>query len=185
MPFNFKEYEAQCSRKSRPELQHDLQHYDNVVTGASAGTGISIITAPLTMGVSLLAIGGTAPAIHNARKKRAILRRQLQRLDSEVQPPFSSAPVRSRSARWERSVSVSSNDLPPYDPSSAPADLNDEKETYDERSSSSTLASSGANTPPAYNEADYKPNMQYAPPPGPPPSVQAKEPDSRITEHEL
>ncbi|KAK0724950.1 hypothetical protein B0H67DRAFT_598387 [Lasiosphaeris hirsuta] len=79
MPFDFKSYDAKCAGMDPNELQREWQHYTRLISGASTSTAVSGIAIPLTMGVSLIGVGMAAPAIHNARKKREIIEKHLQR----------------------------------------------------------------------------------------------------------
>ncbi|KAK3346499.1 hypothetical protein B0T25DRAFT_430054, partial [Lasiosphaeria hispida] len=79
MPFDFKAYDAKCAGLDPSELQREWQHYTRLISGASTSTAVSGIAIPLTMGVSLIGIGMAAPAIHNARKKREIIEKHLQK----------------------------------------------------------------------------------------------------------
>ncbi|KAK4104426.1 hypothetical protein N658DRAFT_397637, partial [Parathielavia hyrcaniae] len=80
MPFNFTEYDTKCAGLSPEELQLEWQHYTRLISGASTSTAVSGLAIPLTCGVSLIGVGMAAPAIHNARKKREIIEKHLQRL---------------------------------------------------------------------------------------------------------
>ncbi|KAK1829733.1 hypothetical protein QBC39DRAFT_226290, partial [Podospora conica] len=79
MPFDFKAYDEKCRGLSPDELQREWQHYTRLISSASTSTAISGLAVPLTLGVSVIGVGMAAPAIHNARKKREIIERHLQR----------------------------------------------------------------------------------------------------------
>ncbi|KAK7749288.1 hypothetical protein SLS62_008257 [Diatrype stigma] len=79
MPFDFKAYDQKCNGLTPEELQREWQHYTRLIAGASTSTAISGIAVPLTMGVSTIGVAMAAPAIHNARKKRAIIEKHLQK----------------------------------------------------------------------------------------------------------
>ncbi|KAK0644265.1 hypothetical protein B0T16DRAFT_313919, partial [Cercophora newfieldiana] len=79
MPFNFQEYDGKCAAMTPDELQREWQHYTRLISSASTSTAVSGLALPLTCGVSLIGVGMAAPAIHNARKKREIIERHLQR----------------------------------------------------------------------------------------------------------
>ncbi|KAL2018092.1 hypothetical protein VTK56DRAFT_1278 [Thermocarpiscus australiensis] len=79
MPFDFKAYDAKCAAMTPEELQLEWQHYTRLISGASTSTAVSGLAVPLTLGVSLIGVGVSAPAIHNARKKREIIEKHLQR----------------------------------------------------------------------------------------------------------
>lgn len=79
MPFDFKRYDAKCNGLTPEELQREWQHYTRLISGASTSTAISGLAVPLTMGVSTIGVAMSAPAIHNARKKRAIIEKHLQK----------------------------------------------------------------------------------------------------------
>jgi len=79
MPFDFQAYETKCAAMNPEELQREWQHYTRLISSASTSTAVSGLALPLTMGVSLIGVGMAAPAIHNARKKRAIIERHLQK----------------------------------------------------------------------------------------------------------
>jgi hypothetical protein len=80
MPFDFKKYDAKCAAMSVDELHLEWQHYTRLISGASTSTAISGIAVPFTLGVSTVGVAVAAPAIHNARKKRAIIEKHLQKL---------------------------------------------------------------------------------------------------------
>ncbi|KAK0715389.1 hypothetical protein B0H67DRAFT_645150 [Lasiosphaeris hirsuta] len=52
-------------------------HMPNI--GASTSTAISGLLIPFTGGTSVVGIGVTAPTIHNARKKRKIIEKHLNK----------------------------------------------------------------------------------------------------------
>ncbi len=79
MPFDFKAYDEKCRGLTPEELQREWQHYTRLISGASTSTAISGLAVPLTMGVSTIGVAMAAPAIHNARKKRAIIEKHLQK----------------------------------------------------------------------------------------------------------
>ncbi|RYO77693.1 hypothetical protein DL762_009097 [Monosporascus cannonballus] len=79
MPFDFKAYDAKCNGLTPEELQREWQHYTRLISGASTSTAVSGIAMPFTMGVSTIGVAMAAPAIHNARKKREIIEKHLQK----------------------------------------------------------------------------------------------------------
>ena len=79
MPFDFVAYDQKCAGLTAEELQREWQHYTRLITGAATSTTVSGLALPLTLGVSSVGIAMAAPAIHNARKKREIIERHLQR----------------------------------------------------------------------------------------------------------
>lgn len=80
MPFNFKKYDAQCEAMDADQLHLEWQHYTRLISDASTSTEVSGIALPFTLGVTTIGVGVAAPAIQNARKKRAIIERHLQKL---------------------------------------------------------------------------------------------------------
>lgn len=80
MPFDFKKFDAKCANMSIDELQREWQHYTRLISGSATSTAVSGAAIPFTLGVSAIGVGLAAPAIHNARKKREIIERHLQRL---------------------------------------------------------------------------------------------------------
>ncbi|KAJ4328815.1 hypothetical protein N0V84_000602 [Fusarium piperis] len=79
MPFDFKAYDEKCRGLSLEELQREWEHYTRLISGAATSTAVSGIAIPLTLGVSTIGVAMAAPAIHNARKKREIIERHLNR----------------------------------------------------------------------------------------------------------
>ncbi|KAK1754029.1 hypothetical protein QBC47DRAFT_282950, partial [Echria macrotheca] len=79
MPFDFQKYDQKCAAMDPEELQREWQHYTRLISGASTSTAVSGLAIPLTAGVSLIGVGMAAPAIHNARKKREIIEKHLQK----------------------------------------------------------------------------------------------------------
>ncbi|KAK4458644.1 hypothetical protein QBC42DRAFT_151962, partial [Cladorrhinum samala] len=79
MPFDFKKYDEKCAAMTAEELQREWQHYTRLITGAATSTSVSGLALPLTCGISIIGVGMAAPAIHNARKKREIIERHLNR----------------------------------------------------------------------------------------------------------
>ncbi|KAK6207967.1 hypothetical protein QIS74_13048 [Colletotrichum tabaci] len=79
MPFDFKAYDAKCLGLTPEELQREWEHYTRLISGASTSTAVSGLAIPFTLGVSTIGVAMAAPAIHNARKKRDIIERHLQR----------------------------------------------------------------------------------------------------------
>lgn len=79
MPFDFKKYDAKCEAMNADQLHLEWQHYTRLISGASTSTAVSGIAVPFTLGVSTIGIAVAAPAIHNARKKRAIIEKHLQK----------------------------------------------------------------------------------------------------------
>ena len=78
MPFDFKAYDAKCNGLTPEELQREWEHYTRLISGASTSTAVSGLAVPFTLGVSTVGVAMAAPAIHNARKKRAIIEKHLQ-----------------------------------------------------------------------------------------------------------
>ncbi|KAH7196338.1 uncharacterized protein B0J16DRAFT_325831 [Fusarium flagelliforme] len=85
MPFDFKAYDQKCQGLTLEELQREWQHYTRLISGAATSTAVSGCAIPLTLGVSTIGVAMAAPAIHNARKKREIIERHLNRLNSTHQ----------------------------------------------------------------------------------------------------
>lgn len=81
MPFDFKKYDEKCNGLTPEELQREWQHYTRLITGAATSTSVSGLALPLTMGVSGIGIALSAPAIHNARKKRDIVEKHLNKFN--------------------------------------------------------------------------------------------------------
>ncbi|KAK3395117.1 hypothetical protein B0H63DRAFT_492118 [Podospora didyma] len=79
MPFDFKKYDAKCAALSAEELQREWEHYTRLISGAATSTTVSGLAIPFTLGVSMIGVGMAAPAIHNARKKREIIEKHLQK----------------------------------------------------------------------------------------------------------
>ncbi|KAL0942052.1 uncharacterized protein CTRU02_204815 [Colletotrichum truncatum] len=79
MPFDFKAYDAKCNGLTPEELQREWEHYTRLIAGASTSTAVSGIAVPFTLGVSTIGVAMAAPAIHNARKKRDIIEKHLQK----------------------------------------------------------------------------------------------------------
>ncbi|EWC46361.1 hypothetical protein DRE_04304 [Drechslerella stenobrocha 248] len=79
MPFDFKRYDEKCLAMSPEELQLQWEHYTRLISGAATSTAVSGVALPLTMGVSVVGVAMAAPAIHNARKKREIIEKHLNR----------------------------------------------------------------------------------------------------------
>ncbi|RYP07795.1 hypothetical protein DL764_002300 [Monosporascus ibericus] len=79
MPFDFKAYDAKCNGLTPEELQREWEHYTRLISGASTSTAVSGLAVPFTMGVSTIGVAMAAPAIHNARKKRDIIEKHLQK----------------------------------------------------------------------------------------------------------
>ncbi|KAH7324412.1 hypothetical protein B0I35DRAFT_161448 [Stachybotrys elegans] len=80
MPFDFEAYDEKCNGLTQEQLQREWNHYTRLITGAATSTTISSIAIVPTLGVSIIGVALAAPSIHNARKKREILDRHLQRL---------------------------------------------------------------------------------------------------------
>ncbi|KAL3605073.1 hypothetical protein FPOAC2_00015 [Fusarium poae] len=64
------------------ELQREWEHYTRLISGAATSTAVSGCAIPLTLGVSTIGVAMAAPAIHDARKKREIIERHLNRLNA-------------------------------------------------------------------------------------------------------
>ncbi|KAG7420973.1 hypothetical protein Forpe1208_v000097 [Fusarium oxysporum f. sp. rapae] len=82
MPFDFKAYDQKCQGLTLEELQREWEHYTRLISGAATSTAVSGCAIPLTLGVSTIGVAMAAPAIHNARKKREIIERHLNRLNA-------------------------------------------------------------------------------------------------------
>ncbi|SPJ72160.1 uncharacterized protein FTOL_01888 [Fusarium torulosum] len=82
MPFDFKAYNQKCQGLTLEELQREWEHYTRLISGAATSTAVSGVAIPLTLGVSTIGVAMAAPAIHNARKKREIIERHLNRLNA-------------------------------------------------------------------------------------------------------
>ncbi|CAJ0545110.1 Ff.00g085830.m01.CDS01 [Fusarium sp. VM40] len=82
MPFDFKAYDQKCQGLTLEELQREWEHYTRLISGAATSTTVSGLAIPLTLGVSTIGVAMAAPAIHNARKKREIIERHLNRLNA-------------------------------------------------------------------------------------------------------
>ncbi|MCJ1248082.1 hypothetical protein MMC30_005297 [Trapelia coarctata] len=78
MPFNYQEFSAKCDKMTVDELHHEWNNYTRHMAGGATSTTLSVGFAPITMGASLIGVGLSAPRIHNARKKRAIIEAHLQ-----------------------------------------------------------------------------------------------------------
>ncbi|KAJ9664042.1 hypothetical protein H2198_000545 [Neophaeococcomyces mojaviensis] len=79
MPFDFKKFDVKCASMSIDELQREWEHYTRLISGSATSTAVSGAAIPFTLGVSVIGVGLAAPAIHNARKKREIIERHLNR----------------------------------------------------------------------------------------------------------
>ncbi|PKS09835.1 hypothetical protein jhhlp_004458 [Lomentospora prolificans] len=79
MPFNFKAYNTECNSMTPEELQREWQYYTRLISGASTSTAVSGLALPLTCGVSVIGVSMAAPVIHNARKKREIIEKHLNK----------------------------------------------------------------------------------------------------------
>ncbi|KAH6986975.1 hypothetical protein EDB80DRAFT_731205 [Ilyonectria destructans] len=79
MPFDFKSYDEKCNGLTPEELQREWQHYTRLISGAATSTAVSGIAVPFTLGVSTIGVAMAAPAIHNARKKREIIEKHLNK----------------------------------------------------------------------------------------------------------
>ncbi|RYP60448.1 hypothetical protein DL769_008109 [Monosporascus sp. CRB-8-3] len=79
MPFDFKAYDAKCNGLTPEELQREWEHYTRLISGASTSTAVSGTAVPFTMGVSTIGVAMAAPVIHNARRKREIIEKHLQK----------------------------------------------------------------------------------------------------------
>ncbi|KAH7121647.1 hypothetical protein EDB81DRAFT_814180 [Dactylonectria macrodidyma] len=79
MPFDFKKYDEKCNGLTPEELQREWQHYTRLISGAATSTAVSGLAVPLTLGVSTIGVAMAAPAIHNARKKREIIEKHLNK----------------------------------------------------------------------------------------------------------
>lgn len=73
MPFDYKTYTLSSQNLSTWQLQREWDNYTRQISGSSAGTAISILGAPLTLGISLVNLAFICPRIDNARHKRAII----------------------------------------------------------------------------------------------------------------
>jgi hypothetical protein len=83
MPFNFDEYDAECSQMSSEELQRQWNHYTRLITGSATSTTISSLALPFTLGISGIGVLIGGAGIHNARKKRGIIDRHLYRYQEQ------------------------------------------------------------------------------------------------------
>jgi hypothetical protein len=83
MPFNFDEYDAECSQMSLEELQREWNHYTRLITGSATSTTISSLAVPFTFGISGIGVLIGGAGIHNARKKRDIIDRHLCRYQEQ------------------------------------------------------------------------------------------------------
>lgn len=81
MPFDFEAYDTKCQGFTPDELQREWQHYTRLISGAATSTAVSGIAIPFTLGISLIGVALAAPSIHNARKKRAIIKKHLNKHD--------------------------------------------------------------------------------------------------------
>lgn len=54
------------------------ENYTRQISGGATSTATAVLFSPLTAGISLVGLGLSAPRIHNARKKRAIIEAKLQ-----------------------------------------------------------------------------------------------------------
>ncbi|KAM5349204.1 hypothetical protein ACJ41O_009027 [Fusarium nematophilum] len=79
MPFDFKAYDEKCNGLTLEELQREWEHYTRLISGAATSTAVSGMAIPLTLGVSTIGVAMAAPAIHNARKKREIIEKHLNK----------------------------------------------------------------------------------------------------------
>lgn len=77
MPFDFEAYRAKCENLSEEQLHLEWQSYTRQVYGGVTSTATAVVFTPYTAGLSLVGIGFSAPRIHNARKKRAIIKANL------------------------------------------------------------------------------------------------------------
>ncbi|MCJ1408553.1 hypothetical protein MMC19_002628 [Ptychographa xylographoides] len=78
MPLDYEEFSTKCDAMSIEELHKEWNNYTRQISGGATTTTLSVTFAPLTMGASLIGLGLSAPRIHNARKKRAIIEAHLQ-----------------------------------------------------------------------------------------------------------
>jgi hypothetical protein len=77
-PFDLKTYQLRCDGMSTAELQKEWNKYTRQIAGASASTVSCVAKAPFTYGTSLIELLSSAPKIHEARKKRAIINHGLE-----------------------------------------------------------------------------------------------------------
>ncbi|KAF4459195.1 hypothetical protein FALBO_14051 [Fusarium albosuccineum] len=82
MPFDFKAYDQKCNGLTLEELQREWEHYTRLISGAATSAAVSGMAIPLTLGVSTIGVAMAAPAIHNARKKREIIEKHLNKLNA-------------------------------------------------------------------------------------------------------
>ncbi|KAF4977979.1 hypothetical protein FZEAL_5571 [Fusarium zealandicum] len=82
MPFDFQAYDQKCNGLTMEELQQEWEHYTRLISGAATSTAVSGMAIPLTLGVSTIGVAMAAPAIHNARKKREIIEKHLNKLNA-------------------------------------------------------------------------------------------------------
>lgn len=64
--------------------QKEWENYTRQLSGGATSTTLSVGFAHLTLGASLVGLGLSAPRIHNARKKRAIVEERLRQLEMEA-----------------------------------------------------------------------------------------------------
>ncbi|KAF4419456.1 hypothetical protein F53441_14429 [Fusarium austroafricanum] len=82
MPFDFKDYDPKRQGLTVKELQREWEHYTRLISGAATSTAVPGCAIPLMLVVSIIVVAMAAPAIHNARKKRKIIERHLNRLNA-------------------------------------------------------------------------------------------------------
>lgn len=82
MPFDFNAYDQKCNGLTVEELQREWEHYTRLISGAATSTAVSGVAIPFTLGISTIGVAMAAPAIHNARKKREIVERHLNKFNA-------------------------------------------------------------------------------------------------------
>jgi hypothetical protein len=78
MPFDYNEYQQKCNTLSTDQLHREWENYTRQIAGGATSTVTLVIFSLVTGGISLIGLGLSAPRIHNARKKRAIIEAGLQ-----------------------------------------------------------------------------------------------------------
>ncbi|KAH7382876.1 hypothetical protein BKA64DRAFT_171953 [Cadophora sp. MPI-SDFR-AT-0126] len=78
MPFDFDTYQSKCENLTPEQLHREWENYTRQISGGATSTATAVLFSPLTAGISLVGLGLSAPRIHNARKKRAIIEAKLQ-----------------------------------------------------------------------------------------------------------
>ncbi|EMD67008.1 hypothetical protein COCSADRAFT_351596 [Bipolaris sorokiniana ND90Pr] len=79
MPFDFDAYDKKCSQMSPEELHLEWNHYTRLISGAAASATLGGSALVFTGGVSIIGVAIGSAGFYNARKKRQILKRHLDR----------------------------------------------------------------------------------------------------------